>query len=156
MNAKVYIETSVVSYLTARKGADLIVAAHQTVTRRWWRRRARFDLYCSQVVLREAGAGDVAAARSRLRALKTLPLLDINDPVTRLAIAIASEARLPKKAATDALHIALATVHGMDFLLTWNCKHIANAEIRNVLAAVAYDHGYGAPVICTPEELMGV
>ena len=81
-------------------------------------------------------------------------MLDINEAVNALAAAIAQEAALPKKANEDALHIALATVHGMDYLLTWNCKHIANAAIRNVVAAVAYDHGYGAPVICTPEELM--
>lgn len=155
VKAKVYIETSVVSYLTARKGADLIAVAHQTMTRRWWRRRKRFDLYCSQVVFREARGGDAEAARRRLRALKAVPLLDLNDAVKTLAAAIAKAAALPKKATEDALHIALATVHGMDYLLTWNCKHIANAEIRNVLAAVAYDHGYGAPVVCTPEELMG-
>lgn len=117
--------------------------------------RKRFDLYCSQVVVREAGAGDAEAARRRLGLLKGVPLLDINDAVKVLAAAIAKAAALPKKAAEDALHIALATVHGMEYLLTWNCKHIANAEIRNVLAAVAYDHGYGAPVVCTPEELMG-
>ena len=155
MKAKVYVETTVVSYLTARKTGDLVVVAHQTLTRRWWKRRTRFDLYCSQSVVREASAGDAAAAQRRLTALKGLPLLDINGTVNRLAGAIAKAAALPAKANEDALHIALATVHGMDYLLTWNCKHIANAAIRNLLAAVAYDHGYGVPVICTPEELMG-
>jgi predicted nucleic acid-binding protein len=153
--AKVYVETTVVSYLTARKTRDLVVAAHQTLTRRWWKRRERFDLYSSQSILGEAAAGDAKAARRRLAALKGLPLLDINEAAKNLAGAIAKAAGLPKKANEDALHIALATVHGMDYLLTWNCKHIANAEIRNVVAAVAYDHGYGVPVICTPEELMG-
>jgi len=155
VKAKVYVETSVPSYLTARKSRDLIVVAHQTVTRRWWRRRNRFDLYCSQLVLREAGAGDSEAVQRRLGALKGVPLLDINDAAKVLAAAIARAAALPKKATEDALHIALATVHGMDYLITWNCKHIANAEIRNILGAVAYDHGYGVPVVCTPEELMG-
>ena len=106
-------------------------------------------------MVREASAGDAAAAQRRLTALKGLPLLDINGPVNRLARAIAKAAALPAKANEDARHIALATVHGMDYLLTWNCKHIANATIRNLLAAVAYDQGYGVPVICTPEELMG-
>lgn len=153
--AKVYVETTVVSYLTARKTRDPIAVAHQAVTRRWWRRRRRFDLYCSQIVVGEAGEGDTHAAQRRLAALKGVPSLETNDAVKALAAAVAKAAALPKKATEDALHIALATVHGMDYLLTWNCKHIANAEIRNVVAAVAYDHGYGVPVICTPEELMG-
>jgi len=153
--AKVYEEITVVSYLTARKTRDPIAVAHQAVTRRWWRRRMRFDLYCSQIVVGEAGDGDVQAAERRLAALKGVPSLETSDAVKRLAAALVKAAALPKKATEDALHIALATVHGMDYLLTWNCKHIANAEIRNVVAAVAYDHGYGVPVICTPEELMG-
>jgi hypothetical protein len=152
---KVYVETSVLSYLTARKSRDPIVVAHQAVTRRWWRRRKRFDLYCSQVVLREAKAGDAEAVRRRLAAVNEVPLLDISDPVKALAGVIAKVAALPKKAAEDALYIGLATVHGMDYLLTWNCRHIANAELRKTLAGVAYDHGYGAPVVCTPEELLG-
>jgi len=153
--AKVYVETTVVSYLTARRTRDPIAVAHQAVTRRWWRRRKRFDLYCSQVVVREAGEGDAQAAQRRLAALKGLPSLQTTDAVKGLAAALVTAAALPKKATEDALHIALATVHGMDYLLTWNCTHIANAQIRNVVAAVAYDHGYGVPVICTPEELMG-
>jgi len=153
--AKVYVETTVVSYLTAWKTRDAIAVAHQAVTRRWWRRRKRFDLYCSQIVVSEAGDGDAQAAQRRLAALKGVPSLDTSDAVKRLAAALVKAAALPKKATEDALHIALATVHGMDYLLTWNCKHIANAEIRNVVASVAYDHGYGVPVICTPEELMG-
>jgi predicted nucleic acid-binding protein len=153
--AKVYVETTVVSYLTARKTRDPIAVAHQAVTHRWWRRRKRFDLYCSQIVVSEAGEGDAQAAERRLAALKGVPSLETNDAVKALAAAVAKAAALPKKATEDALHIALATVHGMDYLLTWNCRHIANAEIRNVVAAVAYDHGYGVPVICTPEELMG-
>jgi len=152
---KVYVETTIVSYLTARKTGDLLAVAHQTLTRRWWRRRHRFELYCSQSVIREAGAGDTAAARRRLAVLKALPLLDITGRVSGLAAAIAKAAALPARANEDALHIALATAHGMDYLLTWNCKHIANAAIRNIVAGVAYDQGYGVPVICTPEELMG-
>lgn len=153
--AKVYLETSAVSYLTARPTGDPIAVAHQVVTRRWWKRRKRFDLYCSQMVVAEAGDGDAAAARRRLAALRGIPLLQTTDAVERFATVVMKAANLPKNAAEDALHIALATVHGMDYLLTWNCKHIANAEIRNAVAAVTYGHGYGAPVICTPEELMG-
>jgi predicted nucleic acid-binding protein len=155
VKSKVYVETTVVSYLTARESRDPIGVAHQALTRRWWKRRKRFDLYCSQVVVREAAAGDAEAAQRRSTALKGVPSLEINDRVKELAAALAKAAALPRKATEDAIHIALATVHGMDYLLTWNCTHIANAEIRNVVAAVAFDHGYGVPVICTPEELMG-
>lgn len=156
MKPKVYLETTVVSYLTAQASRDLIVAAHQKVTREWWeRRRRRFDLYCSQLVVREATAGDKKAAARRLEVLLPFPLLEINQAASRLARDLLTEAALPKKAAEDALHIALAAVHGMDYLLTWNCKHIANAEMRNAVGVVCSLHGCGPPVICTPEELMG-
>ncbi len=156
MPATVYIETTVISYLTARKSRNLVVAAHQAITRNWWKSRRRgFDLYCSQAVIREAKAGDKRAAAKRLAALEDIPLLEINESAKQLASALVEVAKLPKRATEDALHIALAAAHGMDYLLTWNCKHIANAEIRNIVAAVSYEHGYGAPVICTPEELMG-
>ena len=82
-------------------------------------------------------------------------MLEINDAATELARHLAKAASIPRKASEDALHIALATVHGMDYLLTWNCKHIANAEMRNSVAAACRLRGYEAPVICTPEELMG-
>lgn len=156
MKPKVYVETTVVSYLTAQASRDLIVAAHQKVTREWWeRRRRRFDLYCSQLVVREAAAGDKKAAARRLEVLVPLPLLEITEAASRLARDLLSEAALPKKAAEDVLHIALAAVHGMDYLLTWNCRHIANAEMRNAVGAVCSFHGCEPPVICTPEELMG-
>jgi predicted nucleic acid-binding protein len=156
MKPKAYLETTVVSYLTARASRDLIVAAHQKLTRVWWeRRRKRFELYCSQLVIREAAAGDTRAARRRLEVLEPLPLLEITDAAGQLARDLVTEAPIPKRALEDALHIALATVHGMDYLLTWNCKHIANAEIRNAVTAVCGAHGYEPPVICTPEELMG-
>lgn len=156
MRASVYVETTVISYLTARKSRNLVVAAHQAITRQWWKARRRdFDLYCSQAVIREASAGDAEAATKRLKALEEMPLLEINESAKRLAAGLITAAKLPVKATEDALHIALAAAHGMDYLLTWNCRHIANAEIRNIVTAVAYEHGYGAPVICTPEELMG-
>jgi hypothetical protein len=152
----VYVETTIVSYLTARRSGNLVVAAHQEITRGWWKgRRLEFELYCSQAVIREASAGDKHAAEKPLAALENMPLLEINESAKRLATALVKVAALPEKATEDALHIALATAHGMDYLLTWNCKHIANAEIRNVVAAVSYEHGFGSPVICTPEELMG-
>jgi predicted nucleic acid-binding protein len=105
-------------------------------------------------VIREASAGDKHAAAKRLAALEDMPLLEVNESAKRLAAALLKAAALPDKATDDALHIALAAAHGTDYLLTWNCKHIANAEIRNIVAAVSYQHGYAAPVICTPEELL--
>ena len=131
MRRTVYIETSIVSYLAARPSRDLITAAHQQLTALWWdRRRQEFDLYVSQLVLDEAAAGDLDAAQRRGAILETLPLLDITDEVTSLAAALVRGVPLPPRAGADALHIAVAACHGMDFLLTWNCAHIANAELR--------------------------
>jgi predicted nucleic acid-binding protein len=131
MKPRVYIETTVVSYLTARGSRDLIVAAHQELTQEWWqRRRGEFELYCSQLVIQEASGGHKEAAQRRLQTLQSLSVLEINDAANELARHLAKAAAIPRKATEDALHIALATVHGMDYLLTWNCKHIANAEFR--------------------------
>jgi len=153
---KLYIETTVVGYLTARPSKDLIVAAHQKLTREWWRRRrGDFDLFVAQGVLHEAGAGDKREARRRLRVLSGIPMLAVTDEVESLARALVDRGALPAKAAEDALHVAVATVHEMDYLLTWNCRHIANAEMRRVMRAVCVRHGYEIPLICTPEELMG-
>lgn len=151
-----YLETTIPSYLTSRPSRDLIIAGHQQATREWWeRRRDNFQLYVSQLVIDEVSAGDPAAARDRLRALGDLPLLDISPEVTELASRVLASGKIPRKAATDAAHIAIAAVHGMDFLLTWNCVHIANATNARSLALVCREYGCDCPVICTPEELMG-
>jgi predicted nucleic acid-binding protein len=157
MKPKVYIETTVISYLTARPSRDLIIAAHQQVTQEWWEEYApHFDLYISQQVLQEATAGDTQAAEHRLQTLEGLPLLEMQVEVLTLARALITDGVIPSKAAEDALHIAVATVHGMDYLVTWNCKHIANAVTRNAVIEVCRSYGYEPPVICTPEELMEV
>lgn len=154
--AKVYIETTIVSYLTARPGSDLIIAAHQQLTRDWWQnRRAVFDLFISQAVIEESSAGDQQAAKKRLQALAQIPALRLNEAALQLARDLVVRGPLPEKSGVDALHIAIATVHGMDYLLTWNCKHIANAEMQSSIAATCLLRGYEPPVICTPEELMG-
>ena len=156
MKQKVYIETSVISYLTARPSRDLITAAHQQLTLDWWEdRRADFDLYVSQLVMREASAGDEEAAKRRLTVIEEIPLLELNEEAVALARSLIEEGPLPEKASEDALHIAVATVHGMDFLLTWNCKHIANAQMRNLITEVCRSQGYEPPITCTPEELLG-
>src|SRR5882672_6547085 len=156
MKSRLYLETTVPSYLTSRPSRDLIIAGHQELTREWWeKRKDTFELYISQLVVDEASAGDPVAARERLKALQDLPLLDITREVTELAIGILASGKIPRKAATDAAHIAVAAVHGMDFLVTWNCVHMANAAIAKALASICREHACECPVICTPEELMG-
>ena len=157
MKPKLYLETTVPSYLTAWPSRDLIRAGHQQLTKEWWQtRRAGFDIYISQFVLDEAAAGDAEAARERLAALQGLPVLDLSEPVVELAGALNASLALPQKAVTDAAHIAIAAVHGMHFLLTWNCAHIANAEMFAAIERACQEQGFSCPVICTPEELMGV
>ena len=156
MSTRVYIETTIVSYLAARPSRDLITAAHQQLTQDWWQtRRAHFTLYASQLVVQEASAGEAAMARKRLLLLEELPLLAISEACVGLGRSLVDRGPIPEKAAVDALHIAIATVHGMDYLLTWNCKHIANAEMQTAVNAVCRGAGYEPPVICTPEELLG-
>jgi predicted nucleic acid-binding protein len=156
MRSRLYLETTIPSYLTSRPSRDLIIAGHQQVTREWWeKRRGTFQVYISQLVIDEASAGDPAAARERLKTLRDLPLLDLTPEVTELASGILASGKIPRKAATDAAHIAIAAVHGMDFLVTWNCVHIANAANAKALALICRAHACECPVICTPEELMG-
>jgi hypothetical protein len=154
MRPRVYVETTVISYLTGWPSRDLVRAAHQQVTREWWNnRRGGFDLFVSQAVLEEASGGDPDAARERLVAIAGLPILDLSEDVTALARRLVDHVRLPERAQVDALHIAYAAVHGIEFLLTWNCRHIANAVLRPRIEEVCRDSGYEPPVICTPEEL---
>jgi len=107
-------------------------------------------------VLGEAGAGDVEAARERVAVLQGIPILDATDAVTELASSLTKSLALPEKAVSDAIHIAMAAVHEMHFLLTWNCTHIANAEMSGAIEAACEEARFTCPVICTPEELMGL
>ena len=152
----VYIETSIVSYLTARPSRDLLVAAHQQLTAAWWdEQRTRYELLTSQVVLAEARAGAPDAAQRRLAVLERLPLLDVTDAAIALATLLVTRQALPAQAAQDALHLAITGVHGMQYLLTWNCTHLANARLRGRIEQVCREAGYVPPIICTPEELEG-
>ncbi len=152
----VYLETSVVSYLANRPSRDLIVAGHQAVTREWWeRRRADFTLYVSEPVLDEASAGDPAAAAQRLSALEGIDVLSVTDEAIEFAAHLLQQGVVPEKAAIDALHVALACTNGIHYLLTWNCKHIANAERFDAIASACLESGYKPPIICTPDELTG-
>jgi predicted nucleic acid-binding protein len=152
----VYVETSILSYLTARPSRDLLAAAHQQVTREWWDgQRGRFEVFVSPLVEQEARRGDPVAAQRRVEALCGLPMLEIVEDAYDLAAALISEGALPLSAEDDATHIAMAAVHGIDYLLTWNCRHIDNAETKPIVRSICATRGYTCPEICTPEELMG-
>jgi predicted nucleic acid-binding protein len=153
--AAVYLETSLVSYATSRPSRDLVVAGHQQVTREWFATRSKaYDLFVSQVVVGEAVGGDEEAARERTALLDGIPQLEVNDAAGKLAARLVAGGAVPRKAGEDALHIAVAAVHGVDYLLTWNYKHIANAAMRQAIERICREAGYEPPVICTPEELM--
>ena len=154
MRPKAYIETTVVSYLTALPSRDLVLAAHQQVTRDWWSTRGAFELFVSQFVMDEASAGNAAAAELRVAALRDVVLLDLTPDAMRLAAALIRGGGVPEKAEIDALHIGVASVHGMDYLVSWNCTHIANATMRGRIEAICRDAGFDPPVICTPLELV--
>ena len=143
LKPKVYLETTIPSFLAAR------------ATRDWWQdRRQRYQLLISGLVLAESRRGDAEAAKEREAILAVCGVLEFDAAAERLARAILNSRLLPAKAAVDAAHIAVAAVHGVDFLLTWNCRHIANAAIVDRVRAVIADAGHVPPVICTPLELM--
>ena len=156
MTKRVYIETTISSYLAAWPSRDLLQAARQQITREWWNnQRQKYDLCISQIVLDEAAAGDADAAQRRLPFLQALPLLDLTEAVNDVAKALMNSGLLPPKATRDAVHIAVSSVHGVDILLTWNCRHIANAAIMKELGTIVAGCGYEMPIPCTPEELLG-
>jgi predicted nucleic acid-binding protein len=153
--ATVYIETSIVSYLRQRPNAQIVMAARQLLTHQWWdNERGDYELVTSQYVLDEASAGDPVLAAERLRHLDGIPLLSLDPQIGRIANEIMSRAILPPKALIDALHIAIAAHHGIQYLLTWNCKHIANAKALPRIYKVLTDLGCPIPIICTPEEMV--
>ena len=152
----VYVETTVPSLLAARPSTDVIVAGDQEVTRQWWEhRRGAFRLYVSDFVIEEVSRGDPSAAAKRMDLLEGVPELEIDEETVRLVSRIMDSRVIPARAGADAGHIAVATRYGVDYLLTWNCRHIANAEIVRSLGSVVGDLGYQLPVICTPKELLG-
>jgi predicted nucleic acid-binding protein len=155
MKAKVYIETSVISYLTSRPSQDVVIAGHQQTTRDWWATyRAQFDVVASQLVVQEASAGDPQAVQQRLAVLAELELLAVTAEAIALAHALVEGGPLPAQAAEDALHIAIAVTNGIEYLITWNCKHLANASMRKDIDRIRRLRGYEPIVICTPEELI--
>ncbi|MYF11235.1 MAG: type II toxin-antitoxin system VapC family toxin [Gammaproteobacteria bacterium] len=156
MNRSVYIESSVISYLAARPSRDLVIAGHQAVTAEWWKNhRSRYDVYVSPLVEEEISAGDASAAAERLAVIADIPSVSIAPEAGSLASAILSSKAVPTNSVRDALHIAIAATQGIDYLITWNFKHINNASTRNMIVSVVSDSGLICPVLCSPEELMG-
>lgn len=156
MKKKVYIETSIVSFLTGNPSLNLVAAAWKTLTIEWWeKRRMLFDLFISELVLTKAGRGNEKAAQKRLNSLDGIPVLAMTDSAVELAKILINQHAIPENATDDALHIALSSVHSIDYLLTWNCRHIDNAETKPVIRSILISNGYNCPEICTPQELMG-
>lgn len=153
MKPRVYIETSVVSYLTARPSQNIITAAQQLITKEWWAIAAAYDLCTSQLTLDEATKGDAEAASQRLSVLGSLPLLTLDEDARRLGEQLVRQLAFPSKALDDAYHVAIAAVNGVDYLVTWNCKHIANVQMRAQIDEVCRAAGFKPAAICTPQEL---
>jgi len=155
MKQKLYIETTVVSYLTSRKTTNRIIAGHQESTKIFWRRLKDFDAFFSDLVLQEAGRGDPTQAKARLGALAALTMVETDQEAKKLASVLIAEHAVPLEYPDDAMHIAIATVNGMDFIVTWNFSHINNPFTRMMIRQLAENSGYIAPEICSPEELLG-
>lgn len=155
MKPKLYVETTIIGYLAGRASRDVVTAGHQKITQQWWKkRRHAFDLYSSDVTVDEASVGEEAQARERLSHLTEIPLLDLTTEALALARQLLKRKALPAKAEADAFHLAISAVNGMDYLLTWNCAHLANASLRPFIDKVCKRAGYRCPIICTPEELL--
>lgn len=157
MKPTVYIETSVVSYFASRPSRDLIVAAHQQITHDWWELvLPKCSPHISPVVLGEIERGAPEASRARIEAVKAAVVLEVTEEVTELADLYFERIDIPEAARADSYHLALAAWHGMDYLVTWNCKHIAAARVRRMLGEINIVRGIRTPGICTPEELMEI
>ena len=152
---KVYIETTIPSYLTSKPSDDVVAAARQLITKDWWENESpSYDLYVSGVVRVECNKGDFHAAKKRISVLEGIPNLELNDEIALLAQKIFEKLSIPYKARDDALHIAIACFHDIDYLLSWNFKHIVNASMIRKLRNLIDQTDYTMPQICTPEELI--
>ena len=156
MNKSVYIESSVISYLTARRSRDLVIAGHQAVTAEWWdEHRLRYDVYVLPLVVEEISAGDASAAEGHLRAIADIPSVAITAEAESFAFALLASNAVPANSVRDALHIAIAATQGIDCLITWNFGHINNARTGTMVVNIVSNSGLVCPVLCSPEELMG-
>ena len=151
----VYIESSVISYLTARPSRDVVTAARQAITLEWWEEhKTQYEIFLSELVLEEIGSGDSSATQRRLRMVENVPILETTGNAIGLSKLLIAEKAIPETSTEDALHIAIAAVQGMDFLLTWNFKHINNANTKEKIAGIITDSHFKSPVLCSPEELI--
>ena len=156
MKPQVYLESSVISYLTDRPSRSVVIAGNQIVTQQWWdKHRKNYDLYVSSSVIREVRGGDPDAAKARMLAIVGIPSVEITPDVNDVVKALIASGAVPKKAFEDALHIAMSATNGIDYLVTWNCRHIANAHTRRMIEVSLQKMGYICPIICTPQELLG-
>jgi len=156
MPPSVYIETSIVSYLVARPSRDLTMAERQRQTREWWEnRRGEFELFTSNITLREAALGEPAMALERTKALHGTPVLPMRPEVAKIGETLLGAGPLPRSAEEDAYHISYAAVYNVSYLLTWNFKHIANPRMYSRIERVCRNHGLQPPTLCTPTELLG-
>ena len=151
---RVYIESTIPSYLAARPSRDLVLRGQQEATRRWWQCREGFVCYVSAIVEMEIMRGDQEAAEKRMQVIAGMPRLRISQEVQELASRILSTGLIPPKAELDASHIAIAAVHGMDLLVTWNCTHIHNVFIHRKIVTICESMDYPCPEICTPFDLV--
>lgn len=157
MKPTIYIESSVISYLASRYSRDLVIAAHQQITHEWWDETLpKYDAYISPIVIEEISRGDEQAAQERLNRVASFSILEVVQQVRELADEYFDAIKIPEKARADAYHLALSAWHGMDFLVSWNCTHIASGRVRMILEQVNAVFGIRTPIICTPEELMEV
>jgi predicted nucleic acid-binding protein len=156
MKPKVYIETSVISYLTARASRDVVVAGHQQATQTFWERlESEFDPFVSSLVVEEAERGDAVLAAKRLAAIGDFPVIENSSKAEALAGEIIKGRGIPKEYPEDALHIALAAMAGMNFVVTWNFSHINNPFTRTVIRQIVENAGYSCPELVSPDELLG-
>lgn len=154
MLKRIYIETSVISFLTARPSKDVVLAGHQASTQIFWERKRDYELFISDMVIQECEKGDPDCALSRIQAIKGLPVLNVDKDVENLASELIRQSAIPRNSPEDAIHIAVASVSAIDFILTWNFKHINNPFMKNQIRTVILNQGYTMPEICSPEELL--
>jgi predicted nucleic acid-binding protein len=154
MAASVYIESSIISYLTSRPSRDLVTAGRQAITSEWWlKSKKEYEVYISALVEEEIAGGGPMAAAKRLESVADIPSILITSEAQSLAEALVASKAVPDNSVRDALHISIAATQGIEYLLTWNFKHINNAETKALIARVVEGDGWACPVLCSPEEL---
>ena len=155
MKNKIYIETSVVSHYTAKRSENIRILVHQLTAEEMWNQLSNFDVYISDIVIDEASKGSINQSESRLIAIKDFEVLEKNNKVAKLADVLLSKNALPKQCLDDALHIAIAAINDIDFIVTLNFKHINNPFLKTKIRETIKEEGYRCPVLCSPEELLG-